>query len=83
MLCSGFSEYEVKKFRSPAYNRQGNAIFPHHIHGTQSVPPLYSIQIFENTVRGKYKVVHVPLSFIRGGLPEAAAASYQEDESPP
>ena len=36
MVRSGFHEYEVKKLRSPACNRQDDAIFPPHIHGTWS-----------------------------------------------
>ena len=44
MVCSGFREYEVKKLLSPASWGQENAIFPPHIHGTQSAQesePLY------------------------------------------
>ena len=58
-------------------------IFSRHtggFHGTQtSFYYIFSRNLL-NTERGKE---YVPLSFIRGGLPEAAAASYQEDESPP
>ena len=54
MVRSGFHEYEVKKLRSPACSREEIAIFPPHIHGTQSAPlsaPQYEYQM--NDLSGK------------------------------
>ena len=56
MVRSGFREYEVKTLRSPVCSRQEIAIFPPHIHGTQSAPlspPLYIIML--HISYGKYE----------------------------